>query len=144
MPKKVVKLPEVVCGILVVNNEGEILIIKSPKWKNCFIVPGGHIEYGEKIRDAAEREILEEVGIKAKFVKLIIVQDVIFPKEFYKRKHFVSLGCLCKALSSEAEKDGKEVSEIIWVRPEKALKLKLYPHAIELIKRYLKIKCQEK
>ncbi len=142
MPRKKIKLPEVVCGILVINKKGEVLIIKSPKWKDCFIVPGGHIEYGEKIRDAAEREVLEEVGIETKFVKLVIVQDVIFPKEFYKKKHFVSLGCLCKALSSETQKDGKEVSEIVWVRPEKALKLKLHPYAVELIKRYLK--CREK
>jgi len=137
------KFPEVVCGILVVNDKGEILIIESPKW-NCLIVPGGHIEYGERIRDAAEREVFEEVGIKSKFVRLMVVQDVIFPKEFHKRKHFVSLGCLCKALSSETKKDGKEVSEAMWVRPEKALKLKLHKHAIELIKRYLKTKCQEK
>ncbi len=64
MNKKLPRGIEVVSGAIIRDKEGKILLTKSPKWKNKWIFPGGHIEPGEKILDAAKREAEEETGLK--------------------------------------------------------------------------------
>ncbi|MBP9813528.1 NUDIX domain-containing protein [Candidatus Saccharibacteria bacterium] len=44
------------------NNEIEILFIQDAK--NRWTIPKGHIEPGENARQTAEREIMEETGLK--------------------------------------------------------------------------------
>ncbi|PFN05219.1 MULTISPECIES: NUDIX hydrolase [Bacillus cereus group] len=48
-------------GVVVVNDEGKILLIRGPcrGWEQ----PGGQVEEGESIQDAAIREVKEETGI---------------------------------------------------------------------------------
>ena len=45
-------------------NKGKILLIKKSRgpYKGKYDLPGGGIEYGEKIEDALKREIHEETG----------------------------------------------------------------------------------
>jgi len=45
--------PESVVGALIFNTDGELFLMKSHKWKN--VIQGGHIEPGEKIKDAIKR-----------------------------------------------------------------------------------------
>ena len=51
-------------GALVVNSNGEILLVKSYKWGSKYTVPGGHIELGERSEVAVRREVKEEVGLE--------------------------------------------------------------------------------
>ena len=48
---------------MIVNKEGKILLAKSHKWFDKYTLPGGHIELGETMEEAVEREVKEEVGI---------------------------------------------------------------------------------
>ncbi len=60
---------------IVVNDKNEILLIKGPKrgWE----MPGGQVEEGESIRDAAIRETKEESGIEVEIVRFCgIFQNV--------------------------------------------------------------------
>lgn len=52
---------------IVLNDEGEILLIKGPRrgWE----MPGGQVEEGESLKDAAIRETKEESGIDVEIVK---------------------------------------------------------------------------
>jgi mutator protein MutT len=71
----------VVLGII--KNKGNILLLKRArkpelgKW--CF--PGGKLRAGETIFEAAEREVLEETGIKAKAEKVAGFYPVIVYKK---------------------------------------------------------------
>ena len=49
-------------NVIVVNNRGEILLIRRTDNGN-WAVPGGGIDPGESITDTAVRETLEETGI---------------------------------------------------------------------------------
>ena len=51
-------------GALIVNSNGEILLVKSFKWGSKYTVPGGHIELGERSEVAVRREVKEEVGLE--------------------------------------------------------------------------------
>lgn len=46
------RFPEPVVGVLIFNTEGKMLLLKSHKWRDKYIIPGGHIELGERIEEA--------------------------------------------------------------------------------------------
>ena len=57
----------------------DVLLIERGKgaMRGLWSFPGGHIEPGERARDAARREVLEETGVTAEIVGLLDVHDVI-------------------------------------------------------------------
>lgn len=57
----------ILAAAVVVLKEDQILLIKSPKrgWE----IPGGQVEEGELISDAAIREVKEESGIDVELIK---------------------------------------------------------------------------
>ncbi|KGX83401.1 NUDIX hydrolase [Pontibacillus marinus] len=60
---------------IVLNDEKEILLIKGPK--RCWEMPGGQVEEGESLSDAAIRETKEESGIDIEVIKFCgIFQNV--------------------------------------------------------------------
>lgn len=58
-------IPRVLCFVL---HQGEVLLLQGAPtkkiWPNRFNGLGGHVERGESIRAAAEREIREEAGLE--------------------------------------------------------------------------------
>lgn len=117
--------PEVTVGALVFN-KGKLLLVKSHKWSNMWVMPGGHIKYGERAKDALKREIKEETGLTISKIKFLGWVEYILGKTFYKKKHFVCLDFVCKA-DSRKVKLNKEAEEFIWISPKEALKLNLEP-----------------
>ena len=53
--------------------DNKILLIKrkNEPFKGKWALPGGFIEYGEKVEDAVVREVVEETGIKTAIKDLI-------------------------------------------------------------------------
>jgi 8-oxo-dGTP diphosphatase len=58
--------PRIGVSVLCVRDDFVLMIKrgKSP-YENHWSLPGGLVELGESLRDAAERELLEETGVKA-------------------------------------------------------------------------------
>ncbi len=59
----------------------EVLLIKrgTPPRLGQWSVPGGRLEWGEALQDAALRELKEETGVDAALLGLIDVIDGVFP-----------------------------------------------------------------
>lgn len=129
--------PEATVGALVVNEKGEILLVRSSKWSDKFTVPGGHIELGERAEDAIKREVKEETGLDVEPVKLLLVQQAIYPKDYHKHEHFVFLDYGCNARSSQVKLDGRELQSHVWVTPEEVLKLDMEPYTRNFVMKYL-------
>ena len=66
MPYRGTVNPVLAAGAVIVDDDGRVLMVKrghDPD-KGRWSVPGGHVEPGESIRDAAAREVLEETGLR--------------------------------------------------------------------------------
>ena len=61
-------------GLIVANKQGKVLLCKR-KGVNSWQFPQGGIDYAENSLKAAKRELLEEVGIRSKSIKLIASLD---------------------------------------------------------------------
>lgn len=57
---------------LIMNNKNEFLLVNLESFKNhFFVIPGGGVEQEETLKDAAYRELDEELGIKQKHLQTV-------------------------------------------------------------------------
>jgi len=129
--------PEATVGALIVNEKGEVLIVRSKKWGEKHTVPGGHIELGERAEDAIVREVKEETGLDSEVVELLVLQQAIYPKDYQKHEHYIFMDYVCKARSSEVKLDGRELQSYVWVKPEDALKLDLEEYTRKFVQEFI-------
>jgi len=131
--------PEPTVGALIFNQEGKIFLMKSHKWKNKYVIPGGRVELGERIEDALKREIKEETGLDIYDIEFICFQEFVFDDEFWKKRHFIFLDFACKTDSTEV-KLNYEGQDHVWVTLEEALKLLVEPYSRRTIEEYIQKK----
>jgi 8-oxo-dGTP diphosphatase len=79
------------CNTIILK-DGKVLLGKR---KNCvgegtWALPGGHLEFGENLIDAAIRELKEELGIKAKKIQLVsVTEGSRYPTDHYIQANFL-------------------------------------------------------
>lgn len=88
--------------IAVVAHDGRILLARraNPPDAGLWGFPGGKIEHGESIADAAIRELREETGVHAEAVRAFNAVDV-FDRDATGnlRRHFILVAVLCRWIS---------------------------------------------
>jgi nucleoside triphosphatase len=132
------EFPQIAVGALIVNSEGRILLAKSHKWNNKYTVPGGKVELGETMEEALKREVKEETGLDISDLRLLLVQEMVFDKEFWKRKHYILVDFLCRTDGTKV-KLNDEFQDYVWERPNKALNLDVEPYTKPLIEQFNKV-----
>lgn len=60
-------------GLLITDRRGRVLMVANP-YRDRLVLPGGMIEVGESPAAAAEREVLEETGLRVTATRLLVVQ----------------------------------------------------------------------
>jgi len=131
------RYPEPTVGALILNARGEMLLVKSVKWGDRLTVAGGHVEVGETLEAALKREIKEEVGLVIRDIRLLMVQQAIFSRDFYRRRHFIFFDYVCRAVGDRPKLDGVEIQGFRWVLPKKALGLPLEKFTRRMVRKYL-------
>jgi ADP-ribose pyrophosphatase len=129
------ELPRVGVGAIVIR-DGRILLVKrgSSPGKGLWAPPGGLVELGETVREAAEREILEETGITIRVKEDFYVFDFIDrDKEGKVKYHYVIIDFVADYLGGEP-KAADDVSDARWVSPDEAVELNLSPTTRKLLK----------
>jgi 8-oxo-dGTP diphosphatase len=104
-------------GVLI-EEEGRYLLIRraADPDKGMWSVPGGLVEVGERVRDAAVREAMEETGLKVKLVERLGVVDKIMRDDDGRvRYHFIIVQFLARIVEGEV-KAMDDALEARWVR----------------------------
>lgn len=130
------QFPEPTVGVFIFNQNGEILLLVSHKWPDAYVVPGGHVELGERLEEAAVREAKEETGLDVYDLEFINFQQFIYDPAFWKHRHFIFFDFAAKTESTEV-KLNEEAQKHIWVQPEAALDLSLDSYTRKSIEIYL-------
>ncbi len=111
--------------IVVLNSEHKILLLKRTKNSlnpEKWDLPGGHIDKGETIQEAIEREVLEETGLNVEIGPIINVVE--FSKE---HKAFKSekrgLRYIAFTKDTEVELRDNEHTEFKWLSFNEAIEL---------------------
>ena len=90
--------------IFIYNDNHEFILIKrkNDPFKDCWALPGGFVDYGEKTEDAAIREAKEETSIDVKIEKLF---NVYSDPDRDPRRHTVSVFYLAHGNFDDAKAD---------------------------------------
>ncbi|CAM1504828.1 Fc.00g024190.m01.CDS01 [Cosmosporella sp. VM-42] len=93
--------PRVGVAAIIYGPDGKIVAgkRKGSHGAGTWQLPGGHLEYGERITTCAEREGLEETGLKLRGVKVVAVTNDVFEEG----KHYVTLFVRCEMEEKDAQ-----------------------------------------
>ncbi|MDH5443618.1 MAG: NUDIX hydrolase [Hadesarchaea archaeon] len=111
------RCPMLAVDVIIRTPDGVVLIKrKNEPYKGMWAIPGGFVRYGEKVEDAAAREVKEETSLKVKLGKLVGVYSD--PKRD-PRGHVVSVCFLAERASgrlkaSSDAQDTKIFKHIPW------------------------------
>lgn len=138
--KDVTQIPRVIVGAFIFNDDGELFLMKSPKWNDKYVCPGGNVKFGESLTDAVKREVLEETNLKIKDIEFLAHGEATDLKDDYKskNKHLVFLEFKGKASGKEKVKLNNEGSSYKWLKPsEWAKKSNVYKTTLNIIEKHL-------
>ncbi len=103
--------------VLLADRDGkqDVLLIRrgKPPFRGLWALPGGHVDPGERVEDAARRELAEETGVAV---------DRVEPVGVYSepgrdpRGRYVSFACLARATTAP-DATAADDAEAVWWAP---------------------------
>jgi ADP-ribose pyrophosphatase YjhB (NUDIX family) len=111
----------------VVFKEGRLLLVKRFKDpdKGAWSIPGGGVELGETVDEAARREVMEECSIEIEIEKLLDVADLVITDDGGRiRYHYIFIDYLARYVSGECKPESPD-APCGWFTPEEAAALRL-------------------
>ena len=100
-----------------VFKDDQVLLVRrlNEPAKGRLGIPGGVVELGEKVSDAAVREVFEETGLIVEPVRVLTVFDsIVRDKEGKIKFHYILSEYLCRYVGGTLGA-ASDVSEAIWV-----------------------------
>ena len=127
----------------VVFKEDKVLLVKrdNPPGKGLWAIPGGRVNLGETLKEAAEREIKEETGVVIRAKEPVYAFDVI---ECDARKcirfHYVIVDLLADYISGEPN-PGSDACDARWIAHPELDELPLSTNTRKFLKEEIKFGC---
>jgi 8-oxo-dGTP diphosphatase len=126
--------PLVGVGAIIIERERVVLVKRGhPPLAGEWSIPGGVLEIGETLRQAAVREALEETGLTVTTGELLGVFDrILSDADKRTRYHYVLIDFLCRRTAGELQAAG-DAEEARWFTRAEVRKLSLAEDTLEVI-----------
>ena len=98
------------------RDENRVLLIRrgQPPLRGEWSLPGGVLECGETLREAAIREVREETGLVVQAGEMLgVYERVIRGDEGRVRYHYVLIDFLCRPVGGDV-KAGSDAADVRW------------------------------
>jgi 8-oxo-dGTP diphosphatase len=129
-----VKRPLIGVGVVVFNEQEEILLIKRGKEPHFgrWMVPGGTLEWGETLEQAAIREVREETGIEIVIEAFVEVIEAISSGE--PGFHYVIMDYAGRAVSGSLAA-ASDALDAVWAADGSLSEYDLTPELVGVIEK---------
>jgi len=134
--------PQSAVGVIVIRGD-KVLLVKrcNPPGKGLWSIPGGCIELGETLQEAAERELKEETGVAIRARKPVYTFDVIDRDDQGRiRFHYVIVDLLADYVNGEPN-PGSDACEARWVTLQELEELPVSRITREVLKKMIQLGC---
>ncbi len=128
--------PLVGVGAIIIE-DGRVVLVKRahPPLQAEWSIPGGVLEVGELLREAAVREAREETGLTVEPGELLGVYDrVLHDAEGRVQYHYVLIDFLCRRVAGDLAA-ASDATEVRWFRREELRGLGLAEDTIDVIRK---------
>jgi len=134
MQREFPEVPLVGVGAIIIEG-ARVLLVKRlhPPLQAEWSIPGGVLEVGELVREAAIREAREETGLTVEPRELLGVYDRILRNpEQRVQYHYVLIDFLCRRVAGDLLA-ASDAAEVRWFRREELPALKLAEDTLDVI-----------
>jgi 8-oxo-dGTP diphosphatase len=124
--------PRIRAAAAILDDRGRVLLVRHRKGgAEYHLLPGGGVDPGETLEQAARREVLEETGYKVEVGSLLFVSDKIDPSGV--QRHVVNITFAARIVGGKptSKPDDKRVVGVDWVSPDGLAALDLRPPMAE-------------
>ena len=126
--------PRVAVGAVVFKDERVLLVRRGQApARGQWAIPGGGVNLGESLKEAAEREILEETGIRIAAGDPIYVFEVIDPDSDDRIRYHYVIVDLAAAYRGGRLRCGDDALEARWVAAGELARLDVNPATRNLL-----------
>jgi len=134
MQREFPEVPLVGVGAIIIEGDRVVLVKRAhPPLQAEWSIPGGVLEVGELVREAAIREAREETGLTVEPVELLGVYDrVLRNSEKRVQYHYVLIDFLCRRVAGELAA-ASDAADVRWFSREELLALKMAEDTVEVI-----------
>ena len=136
MNREFPELPLVGVGSIIIEN-GRVLLVKRvhPPIQGQWSIPGGVLEVGELVREAAIREAREETGLIVEPGELLGIYDrILRTPEKRVQYHYVLVDFLCRRIGGELLA-ASDAAEVRWFTREELPALTLAEDTQDVIRK---------
>jgi ADP-ribose pyrophosphatase YjhB (NUDIX family) len=136
MKREFPELPLVGVGAIVIDGDRVLLAKRAhPPIQGQWSIPGGVLEVGEFVREAAIREAREETGLIVEPGDLLGVYDRILRDPDQRvQYHYVLIDFLCRPVGGEL-RAASDAAEVRWFMREQLPALQLAEDTLEVIQK---------
>jgi ADP-ribose pyrophosphatase YjhB (NUDIX family) len=129
-------LPRAAAKVAIIE-KGKVLMVRAGRGitKGIWNLPGGFVGYGEHPALSAQREVLEELGLRVKLRRLLGIYAETFPRTGGYMLSFVYLG---KRLTKTITPHPEEIESFDWIPLKKAVRITPNPFARAGLRDYLR------
>jgi len=118
----------ILAASIAVFKEGRVLVARRARapLAGLYSLPGGVVEIGETLQEAALRELAEEVGVSARILGFNDYVESVVRDERGVRSHYVIASFVARWASGEA-RISAEADAVAWIEASEAADLPTTP-----------------